>query len=152
MCPFRFELEAVRALSERTEASSRVELAGELMAGLNRDRELTEASSVLDEARTGTAVDDGVLVGVWDILVADAYLQRREVAQAKAADEVALQERRIEVHRSLLVEASRRRHVLERLKLRRQEAYRAGIERAELAHLNEVALMLHDRRARERVG
>jgi len=149
MRPFRFELEAVRALSEHAESNSRVELAGAMLTGLTRDRELAEANELFEEAQAKSPLRDGAIVGAWDILATDAYLQRREAARAAAAEEALEQARRIEVHRNLLVEASRKRQALEQLKLRRKEAHRAEIERAELAHLNEVALLLHDRRLRE---
>jgi flagellar export protein FliJ len=148
MHPFRFQLEAVRALREHAETSSRVELAAELAAGLTRERELGEATAMLAAARANAPIVDGSVVSAWDILATDAYLRRRETARAAAAEAMSIQERRIEIHRNLLVEASRKRQALEKLKLRRKEAHRAEMESAELAHLNEVALLLHDRRLR----
>ena len=148
MRPFHFQLEAVRALREHAETSSRVELAAELSAGLTRERELAESNLLLDDARTHVPLVDGTTVTAWDILATDAYLQRREHAQAAAAEAMLIQERRIEIHRNLLIEASRRRQALEKLKLRRKAAHRAEMERVDLAQLNEIALLLHDRRVR----
>ncbi|HEX4519278.1 MAG TPA: hypothetical protein VH063_06815 [Gaiellaceae bacterium] len=151
MRPFRFQLESVRALSEHAEAAARLELANELSAGLTLERQLDEATVLLDDARSLQPLADGAVVGAWDILATDAYLQRRAHSRAAAAEAMILQERRIEAQRNLLVEASRRRQTLERLKLRRKEAHRAELERAELAHLNEVSLLLHDRRLRDAI-
>jgi flagellar export protein FliJ len=148
MRPFHFQLEAVRALREHAETSSRVELAAELSTGLTREHELAEANLLLDDARTQVPLVDGTTVTAWDILATDAYLQRRESAHAAAAEAMLIQERRIEIHRNLLIEASRRRQALEKLKLRRKAAHRAEMERVDLAQLNEVALLLHDRRVR----
>jgi flagellar export protein FliJ len=148
MRPFHFQLEAVRALREHAESASRVELAAELSTGLAREQELAEATDLLARARTSMPLVDGAIVNAWDILATDAYLQRRETARAKAAEAMQIQERRIEIHRNLLVEASRRRQALEKLKLRRKEAHRVEVERADLAQLNEIALLLHDRRMR----
>jgi flagellar export protein FliJ len=149
MRPFRFELEAVRTLREHAENAARVELAGELLAGADRDRELVDATATLAQARTATVFADGAVVNAWDILATDAYLQRRESAHAAATQAAALQAQRIELHRTTLIEASRRRQTLERLKLRRRDAHRAAMERLELAQLNEVALILRERRLRE---
>ncbi|HEY4349547.1 MAG TPA: flagellar FliJ family protein [Gaiellaceae bacterium] len=149
MRPFRFQLEAVRALREHAETSSRVELAGELSTALTRRQELAEATVMLEDARTNAPFVDGSTVSAWDILATDAYLQRRETARAAAAEAMLIQERRIEIHRNLLVEASRKRQALEMLKARRAEAHRAEAERIEIAHLNDVALLLHDRRLRD---
>jgi len=148
MRPFRFQLESVRALSEHAEASARLALAGELAHGLARGEELDEATALLEDARHALPLADGEVVNAWDLLATDAYLQRRETHRAAAVEALILQERKIEAQRAVLVEAARRRQTLERLKLRRQSAHRAEQERAELAYLNEVSVLLHDRRAR----
>lgn len=149
MRPFRFELEAVRALREHAETTSRVELAGELAAGQSRDQELAQASEELAVALAVLPLADGAVVGAWDILATDAYLQRRANAHLKAVEAARQQAHRIELRRNVLVEASRKRQALERLKLRRHDAHRAEMERLELAHLNELALLLHERRSRK---
>ena len=74
---------------------------------------------------------DGAVVNAWDILATDAYLQRRE-APGAAAEAMLIQERRIEAQRNPLIEASRKRQTLEKLKLRRKEAHRAELDRPEL--------------------
>ena len=109
---------------------------------------LADANLLLDDARTQVPLVDGTTVTAWDILATDAYLQRRETAHAAATEAMLIQERRIEIHRNLLIEASRRRQALEKLKLRRKAAHRAEMERVDLAQLNEIALLLHDRRVR----
>jgi flagellar export protein FliJ len=149
MRSFRFQLESVRALSEHAEAAARLGLAGELTAGLARAEELDGASRMLEDARRVVPLADGSVVSAWDLLAADAYLQRREASRNAALDALLTQERRIEAQRNLLIEASRRRQTLEKLKLRRRSAHRAEQERAELAYLNEVSLLLHDRRLRD---
>jgi flagellar export protein FliJ len=149
MRPFRFQLESVRALSEHAEAAARLGLQGELTAGLARAEELDGASRMLEDARRLVPLADGSVVSAWDLLAADAYLQRREASRNAALDALQLQERRIEAQRNLLIEASRKRQTLEKLKLRRRSAHRAEQERAELAYLNEVSLLLHDRRLRD---
>src|SRR4051812_40117571 len=151
MRPFRFQLESVRALSEHAEAAARLGLASELTEGIARVEELDEAAALLDDARRIVPMADGSVVSAWDLLATDAYLQRREASRHAAVEALVLQERRIEAQRNLLLEASRRRQTLERLKLRRRSAHRADVERAELAYLNEVSLLLHDRRIRDAV-
>jgi flagellar export protein FliJ len=151
MTPFRFQLESVRALSEHAEASARLGLAGELVSGLARADELDEASALLEGARHALPFDDGSVVSAWDLLATDAYLQRRESLRTNAVQALVAQQRRIDAQRALLVDASRRRQTLERLKLRRKAAHRAEQERADLAYLNEVSLLLHDRRGRDTI-
>ena len=151
MRPFRFQLESVRALSEHAEAAARLELAGELANGHALEQELDEATVLLANARTAAPLADGAVVSAWDILATDAYLQRREQTRSAAVEAMILQERRIEAQRGLLVEASRRRQTLERLKLRRKAAHRAEMDRAELAHLNEISLLLHDRKLKDAI-
>src|SRR5262249_39889047 len=146
---FRFHLESVRGLSEHAENVAAIGLASEVSTGLLRDQELAQADALLDEARNAVPFADGSPVNAWDLLATDAYLQRRESARQAAAEAALLQERKIEAQRTLLIEASRRRQALERLKIRRHEAHRAAMERAELARLNEISLLLHDRRLRE---
>ncbi len=107
------------------------------------------ATVLLEQARTSIPVVDGGEVSAWDILATDAYLQRRESARVAAADAMIVQERRIEAQRNLLIEASRKRQTLEKLKLRRKEQHRIELERAELGRLNEVSLLLYDRRLRD---
>ncbi len=148
MRPFRFQLESVRALSEHAEASARLALATELAAGVALGEELDQATSALEQAWNVPLVD-GSVVSAWDLLATDAYIQRRENHRAEVIEALLLQERKIEAQRALLVEASQRRQTLERLKLRRKAAHRAEQERAELAYLNEVSLLLHDRRERD---
>ena len=149
MRPFRFQLESVRALSEHAEAAARLELAGELTAGLAREPELDEATALLEDARPASPLADGVrgqrLGHAGDGRVPPAP---RGVRVA-AAEALILQERRIEAQRDLLVEASRRRQTLEKLKLRRKAAHRAELERPSSPQLNEVSLLLHDRRVRD---
>jgi flagellar export protein FliJ len=149
MRSFRFQLESVRALTEHAEGSARLDLAGEIAAGLAAGQELDTATALLEDARRVLPLADGSEVSAWDLLATDAYLQRRETSRAAAAEALLLQERRIEAKRALLLEASRRRQTLERLKLRRKAAHRTEQERAELAYLNEVSLLLHDRRTRD---
>jgi flagellar export protein FliJ len=148
---FRFQLESVRALSEHAEAAARLGLASELTAGLALEQELDEAATLLANAQGTMPLADGSVVNAWDLLATDAYLQRREHSRIAAEEALILQERRIEAQRALLVEASRKRQTLEKLKLRRKAAHRADMERAELAHLNELSLLLHDRRLRDAV-
>ena len=148
MRPFRFQLEPVRALSEHAEASARLALASELAAGVALGEELHAASVRLDDARSAVPLADGSVVNAWDLLATDAYIQRRESHRTAVAEALILQERTIEAQRALLVEASQRRQTLERLKLRRKAAHLAEQERAEFAQLNEVSLLLHDRRMR----
>jgi flagellar export protein FliJ len=151
MRPFRFQLEPVRALSEHAEASARLVFAGELAAGLALGQQLEHASATLADARASTPLADGSVVSAWDLLATDAYIQRRETQRAAVVEALILQERKIEAQRTLLLEASQRRQTLERLKLRRKAAHRAEVEKAELAYLNEVSLLLHDRRVRDAV-
>src|SRR5690348_1166940 len=104
MRPFRFQLESVRALSEHAEAAARLGLAGELTAGLARAEELDGASRMLEDARQVVPLADGSVVSAWDLLAADAYLQRREASRNAALDALLTQERRIEAQRNLLIE------------------------------------------------
>jgi flagellar export protein FliJ len=104
---------------------------------------------MLEDARQIMPLADGSVVSAWDLLATDAYLQRRETSRNAALEALLVQERRIEAQRNLLIEASRRRQTLEKLKLRRKSAHRAEQERLELAYLNEVSLLLHDRRLQD---
>lgn len=148
--PFRFRLERVRELRAHAEDRAREELAASLGAQLRGEAMLRAATHEMARAQSDRR--DGVLAGqpvaCLDLQAHQLWVER--LARQRADAELALERASAEVdaRRLALVEASRDREALERLKERRRREHRAAMERAEGARLDEMALNGFLRRAR----
>lgn len=146
--PFRFRLERVRELREHAEDRAREELASSLGAQLRGQAMLQAATDAVRGAHSATR--DGAHVGAMsavDLHAQQLYVERLERQRADA--ELALERASAEVdaRRGALVEASRDREALERLKERKRKEHVAHVQRLEGAFLDEIALTSYVRQA-----
>jgi flagellar protein FliJ len=143
--PFNFRLERVRALRERFEDQAREELADSLSVRLKGEAMLRAASESYRLAQETRRENAALEVSGQDLLASQAYIER--TSRQREAAELELDRRDVEVdaRRSALLEASRERQVLERLKERRREDHRRESERVEAGLLDEMAITTHRR-------
>jgi flagellar FliJ protein len=146
--PFRFRLERVRELREHAEDRAREELASSLGAQLRGQAMLQAASDEVHGAHVASR--EGVQTGAMsaaDLYAQQLYVERLERQRSDA--ELALERASAEVdaRRGALVEASRKREALERLKERKRQEHVAHVQRLEGAFLDEIALTSYVRQA-----
>jgi flagellar FliJ protein len=144
---FKFRLERVRSLRERTEERAREDLARELSHRLRGEAMLREATDVASSARdTGLASLRPGVSGA-DLVAAQAWIERSERARREAALELDRRDAEVSVRRENLKHAAREREVIERLKRRRREDHNREVARLDQIALDEVALGVHRRGA-----
>jgi flagellar protein FliJ len=143
--PFRFPLERLRALRERSEDLAKQELAGALARRSGCAERLQalgeDVAGALDAKRasaTGPARPH-------ELVAHQAWLERVEQARQAGEHDLGRHDADVEAHRGVLVEASRERQALERLKARRSADHARAMARAEGAVLDEIALAQHRR-------
>jgi flagellar FliJ protein len=146
--PFRFRLERVRELREHAEDCAREELASSLGAQLRGQAMLQAASEAVQGAHVATR--EGAQTGAMsaaDLYAQQLYVERLERQRSDA--ELALDRASAEVdaRRGALVEASRKREALERLKARKRQEHTAHVQRLEGAFLDEIASTSYVRQA-----
>jgi flagellar protein FliJ len=141
---FRFSLERVRALRERTEDQAKEALAGAMQDRLRSEREAEEAAA---RARTAQ-LDAGALpTSAHDLIARQAYLERSEQAHRTSRDILGRSEAQVEQRRMALTEAARDRQALERLKEHRRQDHEREAARVENVALDEIAINGFRRRA-----
>ena len=143
--PFRFRLERVRALRERTEDEAREHLAGAMLERQRWAARVTEAGGRLDGARDRqrSAAEQGTSIG--DMLAHQAFLERAERERASAEIDLGERDAVVEERAAALREAAREHQVLERLKERKAAEHRLEADRRAGAELDEMALAQHRR-------
>ena len=143
--PFRFRLERVRALRERTEDEAREHLAGAMLERRLWAEKVAEAGGRLDGARSmqRSATAGGTSIG--DMLAHQAFLERSEREREAAELDLGQRDAVVEERAAALREAARDRQVLEKLKARRAAEHRLEAERRAGAELDEMALAQHRR-------
>ena len=144
---FRFRLERVRALRERSEDVAKEALAGALHQHRLSEEQLRAAEDSMARARDAQ-LDAAVRASsASDLLVRQAYLERTE--QAHLASRQNLHRHEIEVarRREALTEAAREREALERLKEHRRADHEREAARQEGLALDEIAINGYRRRA-----
>jgi flagellar protein FliJ len=144
---FKFRLERVRSLRERTEERAREDLARELSHRLRGEAMLHEATLVASSAREAGlgALRPGASGA--DLLAAQAWIERSERARREAALELDRRDAEVAARRETLTEAARDREVIERLKRRRRADHDREVARLDQIALDEVALGVHRRGA-----
>lgn len=145
MTPFRFPLERLRALRERSEDLAKQELAGALARRATCAERLQAAGEQLADAFEAQRAVAVAPASGEQLIAQQAYLER--VEQARQASELDLGRHDVEVdaRRDALREAARERQTLERLKERRRADHALAAARAEGAALDEIALAQHRR-------
>lgn len=137
---FRFSLERVRALRERTEDAARGELAGALSDERRSQDALDGAAETLQAARQAQRPTGTGPVNAEDLLARQFYLERSEQALRASREVLERSQRHVEQRREALTEAARERQALEKLKERRRSDHEREQARRESAALDEIAL------------
>src|SRR5262245_54016690 len=143
MAKFEFKLEGVLRQRKHVEQQKQRELA-------LKQRQLVEMQAELQQlqAKVQQANDDvrqNRLVGRLDMQFLAAHrrflagIQRQGVA---IAQKMALAQRAVDDARAALAEAARQRKVIEKLREKQLQRWRADIERRELAELDEIGMQL----------
>jgi flagellar export protein FliJ len=140
MGKFRFQLEPLLRLREREERDRQVDV-----ANLERERRVIEERLRAQQASitNGQRELRSTMVGQLDVGALRSHAAR-SVELDRSARRMVLElagvHRRLELAREALREARRARRAIELLKERRYEAWKAAIEKAETAALDELAV------------
>jgi flagellar protein FliJ len=143
--PFKFRLERVRVLRERTEQRASEALAASLAHHRRGEEELRAAAQRVVDARAGrraTAHASGA-----DLLAMQAYIDRTQRAAHAAALDLGRREAEVDARRDALVHAAREHRALTRLEERRRQEHAMDAARIEGAAMDELALNVFRRSA-----
>ena len=144
---FTFRLERVRALRERAEDQAKEDYAASLAYRLEGAAMLRAAAEHRDHARSSVRpAADAALSGM-DLLAAQAWLDRLELAREAAELELDRREAEVEARHIALVRAASERHALERLSEKRRAEHAVEMNRREAYELDELAAAGHRRRS-----
>ncbi|MBX5469469.1 MAG: flagellar export protein FliJ [Thermoleophilaceae bacterium] len=144
--PFKFSLERVRALRERTEELAREQLAASLSHRSQGEARLRAASATVERARRRRRELAGAAVTAGELVARQMYLERTEREREAAALDLDRRDAEVQARRRALASAARERQVLERLEERRRADHELRVARRECAALDEMALSIHCRR------
>jgi flagellar FliJ protein len=144
---FRFRLERVRALRERTEDEAKQAFAGAIQERMRSELELAAAAERVAQAREAQLDATGLRTSATDLMGRQAYLERSERAHRASQENLGRTEQAVEERREELTEAARDRQALERLKEHRRGEHEREQARIEALTLDEIALNGFRRRA-----
>jgi flagellar protein FliJ len=144
---FTFGLERVRELREHVESQAKEQLAASLSQRLRGAAQLAAASERLAEAAESRRGQEGTMRSAHELLAHMRWMEALERDRTAAEASLSFADERVSERRAELGEASMRREVLERLKARQRDEYRAKAARREGAELDEMAIQRHARRA-----
>jgi flagellar protein FliJ len=144
---FRFSLERVRALRERTEDEAKEALAGAMQDQMRSERELHEAAERVARARAAQIGATSERLSAQDLIGRQAFLERSEQAHHVSQQVLFRSELHVNQRRMALTEAARDRQALERLKEARRQDFEREQLRIENEQLDEIALNGFRRRA-----
>ena len=144
---FRFRLERVRALRERTEDEAKQAFAGAMQERVRSEREVQDTAARVASARDAQLDATGARTSATDLMARQAYLERSELAHRASQENLGRREEALEVKREEMTEAARDRQALERLKEHRRQEHELEQTRIEAAELDEIALNGFRRRA-----
>jgi flagellar FliJ protein len=145
--PFKFRLERVRAMRERSEDEAKEGLAQSMAARARGAGRLSESATQVQAARDGQLGAATRGVNVEHMLAHQAFIERTERAQQAAEIDLSRQDAEVAARRVALQEAARDRQVLEKLKDKQATAHRREAERVESRQIDELALAAHRRRS-----
>jgi flagellar FliJ protein len=137
---FRFRLERVRALRERTEDEAKQAFAGAMIERVRSEQEVEDAAERVAQAREAQLNATVGPVSANDLMARQAYLERSERAHLASQEDLGRTEMALEQRRGELTEAARDRQALERLKEHRRVEFEREQARVEAATLDEIAL------------
>jgi flagellar FliJ protein len=144
---FRFSLERVRALRERSEDAAKEKLAGAMQDQMRSERELQQAAERMARAREAQLDATSLRLSAHDLIARQAYLERSEQAHRVSQEVVHRSAMHVDQRRAELTEAARDRQALERLKESRRRDHDRELARIESATLDEIAINGHRRKA-----
>ena len=144
---FRFSLERIRALRERTEDEAKEALAGAMQDQLRSERGVREAAEALARARDAHRDVASGPIDVTRLMAQQAYLERSERAQLTSQELLERSAAKVARRREVLTEAARDRKALEKLKEHRRSDHERELARQETIALDEIALNGFRRRA-----
>lgn len=142
--PFRFGLERVREVRVHDERTAQEVLAASLNARRREEAALAAARAGLEEARrrAGAVTDPSLPLTGHTLLAGQAWVQRLERRTEQAARQTAVAEAQVGRDRESVLQASRRREALDKLKDRRRAEHDLAAGRAECARLDEMAMRI----------
>jgi flagellar FliJ protein len=143
--PFRFPLERLRALRERSEDLAKQELAGALAARSGCAERLQAIGEDVAGALAAKRVTAGAAASPHELIAQQAYLERVEQARVAGEQDLDRHDAEVAARRDALYAAARERQALERLKERRRTDHARAMARADGAVLDEIALVQHRR-------
>ena len=145
---FRFKLERVRAVRERTEQLAKQELAEAISLRSDTEAELREAEANLERAhvehRAKTSPKPDALEAS-ELLARQAYLERVEAQRAAQAQELGQREAEVVTRDAKLTKAAGEHEMLKRLRERQREEHNRDAGRREQSALDEVAAASFER-------
>jgi flagellar FliJ protein len=142
---FRFRLERVRALRQRTELLAREELARAITQRTGSQNRLRRAEEHLEQAfadqRLATGEDGSTTaVSAAELLARQAFVEHVEAQRTMGMRELERHDADVADCDSQLGRAAREHEILERLKDRRRAEYEREAGRREGEQLDEIAL------------
>ena len=137
---FRFRLERVRALRERSEDAAKQALAEALQHHRLSTQAMDRAQAGVARARAAQLDAVRTPTSVAELLARQAFLERSERAVEATRQDVAHHEQQVERRREELTAAARERQALERLKEHRRRDHEREQARREELMLDEIAL------------
>jgi flagellar export protein FliJ len=144
---FRFRLERVRALRERSEDVAKQALAAAMMARLRSEQEVQAAAERIAAARDAQLDAASAPTSAANLMARQAYLERSERAHRATQEVLGRYELALEQRRRELTHAARERQALERLKEHRRADHKREQLRLEGIELDEIAIQGFHRRA-----
>jgi flagellar protein FliJ len=144
---FRFRLERIRALRERSEDIAKQAFAGAMIEHLRYEEELRAAAERVARAKAAQLDAATGNTTSTDLLAHQAYLERSERAHASSRHQVDRHEVEVERRRQELISAARAHKALERLKEHRRAIHEKELARAEGRVLDEIGVNGFRRRA-----
>ena len=144
---FRFRLERVRALRERSEDVAKEALAGALHQHRLSEEQLQAAEDSMAQARAAQLDATVRASSASDLIARQAYLERTEQAHQASRQNLQRHEVEVEKRREALTAAARDREALERLKEHRRADHERETARQEGLALDEIAINGYRRRA-----
>jgi len=144
---FRFRLERIRALRERSEDAAKEALAGAMAARAHTEREVEAAAQRIARAREAQLEAASVPTAAIDLLARQLYLERSERAHRASQEDLGRRDDLLARRREELTVAARDRQALERLKENRRSDHERELARRESIALDEIAINGFRRRA-----
>ncbi len=148
--PFKFRLERVRALRERTEDLAKEDYAAALSHRLAGEAMLRVAHDRVRQAGDALRGTTAAHADVAQLAAVQAYIERSESHAHAAAVEKDRREELLSGRRAALTQASRDRQVLDRLRDRRRAAHAVHTARLDGAIQDELAAGVHRRQVTAR--